>query len=165
MPNSPLIIGIDPGKTGGVACLHIDGTIHSVLPMPTMDALSDLIDTLKPEMVYLEKSQAMPGQGVCSMFSYGEHYGKIQGILIALLQAYHLVAPVTWTKKMHVGCSGADSKAKSLEVVKRRWPVQNLLATPRCKKPHLGITDALLIAEYGRVYVRGTVSPLPSVAS
>lgn len=143
-----IICGIDPGQKGGVAFIDSDNVV--VVPMPSIPGLIDLFREWSPDVVYLEKAQAMPSQGCVSMFNYGDHFGQLQGVLIALMIRYVLVPPRTWTKVIHAGCTGDDAKEKSLQAVQRLFPTVDLLATDRSRVPHQGLIDALLIAEYGR---------------
>jgi hypothetical protein len=152
------VVGIDPGKSGGIAFY---GEAVTVFPMP--DNLTDLavhFDTHKNSIdhVFLEKAQPMPKQGVVSVYGYGHHNGAIEGILSAYFIPYTLVKPQTWMKVMHAGAdSGLDTKGKSVQVCRRLFPGVDL--TPGKKtKPHDGMAEALLIAEYGRRILTGRSS-------
>jgi crossover junction endodeoxyribonuclease RuvC len=152
------ILGIDPGLSGGIAVLSPDGPWYE--PMPTVAAkkgellnLSALVRLLSGrdiDIAYLEMVSARPGQGVSSTFKFGRSYGAIEGILTGLKIPYQLVTPQAWTKVIHVGIEAADPKAKSQIAASRLFPSLDLRASVRCKKPHEGVVDALLIAEYGR---------------
>jgi len=91
----------------------------------------------------LEKVHAMPGQGVTSMFSFGEGYGVWQGILAGLQIPFDLVAPQTWKKHTMRDCS--KEKGASMVKALQLYPQADI----RLKKHH-GRADALLIAEYLR---------------
>ena len=147
-----MILGIDPGRSsGGVCFLEKDGTVTALEVMPPLlYSLVEMIHEYNPRMVFLEKAQSFPGQGISSAFNYGDHFGQLQGVLIALQKPYTLVGPARWTKELHIGCTGEDAKAKSLQAVTRIFPTVDLIATERSRKPHEGLIDALLIAEYGR---------------
>jgi hypothetical protein len=80
------------------------------------------------------------------MFSFGQNYGFIQGLLTANRLPYQLVPPQTWKKEFTVN----STKQTSIDVCKRLFPDVDLLATPKCKKPHDGMAEALLMAEYAR---------------
>ena len=95
----------------------------------------------------VEKVGAHPGQGVTSMFSFGQSYGFILGVLAALGIGVQLVPPGTWKKEFSL--IGKD-KAASVEVCKRLFPGVNLLATDKCRKDSDGMAEALLMAEYAR---------------
>jgi crossover junction endodeoxyribonuclease RuvC len=88
----------------------------------------------------------MPGQGVTSMFSFGKSAGFIEGVLTALAIPYQLVPPQTWKKVFSLNAS----KLNSIEVCQKLFPDVDLMRTERCKKPHDGMAEALLMAEYAR---------------
>lgn len=164
-----IIIGIDPGQTGGLARVDVpfeSATSFLVTPMPTIPkpkggsrllSLATLTDQLRywrfPEnsvcRVFIERAHAMPKQGVTSMFNYGMGFGQIEGILAALTIPYTMVEARTWTKAMWEGTSDGDPKARSLIVARRLFPGVKL-TVGKGTVPHKGIVDALLIAEYGR---------------
>lgn len=160
------IIGIDPGATSGawcsLACDHHGSILNSEwATMPEMYLLADLLEvTPGLKHVIVEKAQTMPNQGGVSTFRYGAHYGTILGILIALKLPHTLVHPSHWTRIMHAGTKTlgkgrAEAKKRSLEAALRLFPERDLRATPRSSKPHDGIIDAMLIAEYGRRHLFG----------
>lgn len=142
-----IYIGVDPGKNGGIALL--DDT-NEVRVYPYSE--ETLIEKLKYDSKFfdvkcvLEKVNAMPGQGVVSMFNFGQNYGFIQGVLKAYNVPFELVTPQKWKKEFSV----TSDKNTSIEVAKRLFPNVNLKATERCKKDHDGMAEALLIAEYCR---------------
>lgn len=151
------IIGIDPGKSGAVAFY---GEVIAVLPMPEnmIDFLTQL-DANKRSIdhVFLEKAQPMPKQGVVSVYGYGHHNGFIEGVLASLSVPYTLVKPQAWMKVMHVGAdSDLDTKGKSVQVCRRLFPGVDLCPGKKTK-PHDGMAEALLIAEYGRRVLSGKV--------
>lgn len=88
----------------------------------------------------------MPGQGVTSMFKFGENFGFIQGLLMAYSIPYELVTPQKWKKEFQV----TGDKNSSISVCKRLFPDVPLRRTDRCKKDHDGMAEALLMAEYAR---------------
>ena len=151
-----VIIGVDPGKKGGIAVIGENKEIISLTPMPliggkTIDAnaLANLFE-VADSVMYIEKVNAMPKQGVVSMFNFGFGCGLIEGIAAAFSIPYYKITPQTWMKIMHRGCDGKlDTKSRSIQVVKRQFPNLSLLATPRSKKDHDGMAEALLIALYG----------------
>ena len=83
----------------------------------------------------LEKVNAMPGQGVVSMFNFGQNFGFIQGVLKAYEIPFELVPPQKWKKEFSV----TSDKNTSIEVAKRLFPGVNLKATDRCRKDHDGM--------------------------
>lgn len=151
-----LVVGIDPGQTGAVASL--DGQeIHEIHVMKDVYWFADYMESLKrtdPKiMVYIERAQAMPKNGAVSMFRYGQHFGELLGVLSCLRIPFQTVPPITWTKAMHqTGSKSLSPKARSLQALQRIFPDIRLTdpTSERARVPHLGIIDALLIAEYGR---------------
>lgn len=142
-----IYIGIDPGKNGGIAVIHDDFIQNK--PYSDEDIIK-LVCYAKARTnnarCVLEKVNAMPGQGVVSMFNFGQNYGFIQGVLKAYNIPFELVPPAKWKKEFSV----TSDKNTSIEVAKRLFPQVNLKATERCKKDHDGMAEALLMAEYCR---------------
>lgn len=151
-----IIIGIDPGKKGGLAWME-DGVIIDVLAMPVAGKELDLGeivdfcnsggDKIIVDFAYIEKVGAMPGQGVVSMFTFGKVTGALYGIMAALKIPYRLVTPQTWKKAILLDTD--RSKEAALDYVKRIHPFVELKATAQSRKAHMGIVDAICIAEYG----------------
>ena len=100
----------------------------------------------------------MPGQGVRSTFSIGFGFGIWQGLLTALQMPFELVSPQRWQREMFAGVNRDDTKAASALVAQRLRPDVDWRATPRCRKPHDGLTDAFCIAEYGRRRLAGSAA-------
>lgn len=147
-----LIVGIDPGRKGAI-CEYWEDKDHIALYQMTIETFAERANqwTVYPEVaIYLEKAQAMSKQGVVSMFSYGRHFGQLEGILMGNGLDYNLIAPQSWTSKMTKTYAGDNAKQRASSAAKFLFPDVNLLATKRSRKPHDGFVDALLIAEYGR---------------
>lgn len=146
-----LFIGIDPGKKGGIACIDTQSGICYTVPYHDkwlIDMCRDESSGGKTEHIVccLEKVGAMPGQGVVSMFSFGQSVGYIKGVLESFRIPYQEITPQKWKREFGLN----SEKAASAKVCSRLFPDVSLLATPRCKKPHDGMTEALLMAEYAR---------------
>ena len=146
-----LFIGIDPGKSGGIAYINTESGIRYTEPYSD----KALIDICRDEswrgntehiMCCLEKVGARPGQGVVSMFSFGQSVGYIKGVLESFRIPYQEITPQKWKKEFGLN----SDKAVSAEVCRKLFPDVSLLATARCKKPHDGMAEALLMAEYAR---------------
>lgn len=142
-------IGIDPGKSGGYAVLN-EGRIVIAKAWDDTEFISAMqyvadqpVSTIR---VALEKVNAMPHQGVTSMFNFGVSYGFIRGVLQAYGIPYQLVPPGVWKREFGL----SSDKQKSIDVCRRLFPDANLLPTPRCKKPADGIAEAILMAEFAR---------------
>ena len=144
-----LFIGIDPGKNGGIACIDTECGICYTEPYSDK-ALIDLCsaESRKGQNVIccLEKVGARPGQGVVSMFNFGQSVGYIKGVLEAFRIPYQEITPQKWKKEFGLN----SEKAASAEVCRKLFPDVRLLATPKSRKPHDGMAEALLMAEYAR---------------
>lgn len=142
------VIGIDPGKSGGVAVLDLDGNVEVCLGIGKMtdQDLWRLLALQEPGVVYLEKVHSSPQMGVVSAFTFGECYGKIYMAAIAAGLRLELVRPVQWQKSL--GLKTAKKKLGSAEN-KRRNKARAQELYPGQKVTH-EVADALLIAEYGR---------------
>lgn len=154
-----MIIGIDPGLSGAMAWLNDRGHIISVYDMPTMAygktgrkqvnaaELARLFrmhgnaDDLKRYIAIVEQVSAFPGQGVCSMFSFGQSFGVILGVLGALEVPYITVAPKTWKKFYGLGKDKEEARAKAIQC----FPTWSL---PR--KKDAGRAEAMLLARFGK---------------
>ena len=108
-----LIIGIDPGIKGAI-CILKDGEILDVFDMPTMpvgkknksqingsqifnEIQKAIINQDKKEIkVVIEQVSAMPGQGVTSMFNFGQSFGVVKGVCAAMQLSIHFVRPTKW---------------------------------------------------------------------
>jgi hypothetical protein len=140
------VIGIDPGKHGGIAWIT-DGK-PCVEKMPdTLQDLWDLIQSIgfevpdfKPYEVkaYIEQVSSSPGMGVVSAFTFGNGFGHLEMALTAASISFERVRPQVWQKAM--GCMTKGDK----NVSKRK--AQELF--PQIKVTH-ATADALLIAKYG----------------
>lgn len=138
-------IGIDPGKKGSLALLEDDKV--SIFPF-FEDTYIDVLSKVDPHnaVCCLEHVGAMPGQGVTSMFHFGENFGFIQGVLRAYKIPFELVRPQKWKKEFSI----TGDKNSSIQVCKRLFPEVNLLPTPRCKKEDDGMAEAALMALYAQ---------------
>ena len=145
-----VFIGIDPGKSGGIAVIE-DGQART-MPYSDRQLFATFYEVKKKSNIWseviccLEKVGAMPGQGVTSMFNFGVSYGYIKGVLEVFCIPYQEIPPQRWKKEFGLN----SDKAASVDVCRKLFPEVNLLATPRCRKPHDGMAEALLMAEYAR---------------
>lgn len=142
-----LYIGVDPGKSGGVA--FIRGTERRAVKMPAVDHdLWDLLVGNDPATVVIEKVASSPQMGVKSAFTFGQSAGLIRGVCIAAGLQMEYVAPSRWQRYFGLitkgGKIGRDSTAK-----KNRNKSKARELFPELKITH-AIADALLLAEYGK---------------
>ena len=149
------VLGIDVGLNGAVALVE-DGKLLEVHDMPTVtlernnkskrmvnaQALHLIIRNAKADAAYLERLNAMPGQGVTSMFSMGQSLGVVLGILAACEVPTTTIPPRTWQKALDVpqGKDGSRYRAAQL------FPEEAGMFS-RVKDD--GRSDATLIAVYG----------------
>ncbi len=159
-----LIVGIDPGKTGALAVINDEGELVSRQPFPLVEGtlepgpvfqmfqeVADCWQFQNSIYAFIEKATAMKGQGVSSTFKFGMNYGFVRMAVAAMGWKHELVHSSRWTKVMHTGVdSKLESKKKSGIAIQRLFPGESFLTTERSKKPHEGVVDAVLIAEYGR---------------
>ena len=154
-----LIIGIDPGITGSI-CFFEDGKIIEVVEMPNMaegkknkkqvngaqiyHEISLRIKNLKEEeiKVVIEQVSAMPGQGVTSMFNFGQSFGILKGICSAMQLPMYFVRPTKWKKYFNLINSEKDaSRTKAIEV----FPY---FSSQLLRKKDSNKADAILIASF-----------------
>ena len=147
------VCGIDPGKKGGLTIIEDDKLIDRIaMPINDEDNISwetiaDFLSKHKPNVVYIEQVGARPGQGVCSMFSFGKSYGGLFGVCGALKLKVKTVIPRTWQKRL-LG-EGTHEKEDTIKFCQTKYPEVSLLATARSKVSHDGIADSIGIASYG----------------
>ena len=143
-----IYIGIDPGKTGAMAYITNDGLVN-VIPFDEdlyKFTLNGLGRQDEPVICALEHVNAMPGQGVTSMFNFGMNFGWIRGVLEANHIPYELIRPQKWKKEFSI----TQDKNQSIAVCKRLFPDVSLLRTEKCRKDDDGLAEAILLAEYAR---------------
>ena len=154
-----LIIGIDPGISGSI-CFLEDGKILDVIEMPTMaegkknkrqvngsqiyNEISKRIsnDSYQDIRVIIEQVSAMPGQGVTSMFNFGQSFGILKGICSAMQLPMYFVRPAKWKKYFGLIKSEKDaSRTKAIEV----FPY---FSSELSRKKDSNKADAILIASF-----------------
>ena len=154
-----MIIGIDPGISGSI-CFFEDGKIKEVIEMPTMtegkknkkqvngsqiyNEISSKINKNKDQdvRVVIEHVSAMPGQGVTSMFNFGQSFGILKGICSAMQLPMFFVRPARWKKYFNLINSEKDaSRTKAIEI----FPY---FSSQLSKKKDSNKADAILIASF-----------------
>jgi crossover junction endodeoxyribonuclease RuvC len=151
-----IVLGIDPGLDGGLAFIG-DG-LFDIMTMPILEndkgreldeeAIASIIKQYQNGIILavVEKVHSMPKQGVRSTFTFGMGYGQIKGILAALAIPRELVRPQEWQRTI---LKGYPEGSEAI-VASQLFPGRDFRKSQRSKKPHSGILDAVLIAEYGR---------------
>ena len=154
-----LIIGIDPGISGSI-CFLKDGKIIDVVDMPTMadgkknkrqvngsQIYNEISKKIMKEenqnvRVIIEQVSAMPGQGVTSMFNFGQSFGILKGICSAMQLPMYFVRPAKWKKYFNLINSGKDaSRTKAIEIFPYFSPQLS-------KKKDSNKADAILISNF-----------------
>jgi len=146
-------IGCDPGKSGALVCISSDGV--EIVPFDEI-AYRDTLERWSKDECYavLEAVSAMPGNGAVSMFSFGDTFGFVRGMLLAFRISYQTMRPQSWKKLYNLNLgkdkTKAEKKAASIAVCNSLFPNVSLKRTERCAKPDDNIADALLLAETAR---------------
>ena len=154
-----LIIGIDPGISGSI-CFLDNGKILDVIEMPVMtDGKknkkqvngSQVYNEISKRIKQFEKNQirvviehvsAMPGQGVTSMFNFGQSFGILKGICTAMQLPMYFVRPAKWKKYFNLLNSEKDaSRTRAIEI----FPY---FSSQLSRKKDSNKADAILIASF-----------------
>ncbi len=153
-----LVIGIDPGISGSI-CFFEDGKIIEVIEMPVMtegkknkkqvngaqiynEFLKKINNKGDEIRVVIEQVSAMPGQGVTSMFNFGQSYGILKGICSAMQLPVFFVRPAKWKKYFNLINSQKDaSRTRAIEI----FPY---FSSQLSKKKDSNKADAILIASF-----------------
>lgn len=141
-------LAFDPGANGSLCLLQENGDTFFVDFKTTgLKGYINFISTITPTMTAIEAVSAMPGQGVTSMFSFGQRYGELQGMLITLNIGYDLVRPQAWQKLAHI--PPKSGKKGIYEVISRLYPNADLTGLKGGVMD--GRCDALGLAHYLRI--------------
>ena len=154
-----LIIGIDPGLSGSI-CFFENGKILDVVEMPTMtegkknkrqvngaQIYNEILKRIEKKekhniRIIIEQVSAMPGQGVTSMFNFGQSFGILKGICSAMQLPMFFVRPAKWKKYFGLINSEKDaSRTKAIEMFPYFSPHLS-------KKKDSNKADAILIASF-----------------
>ena len=154
-----IIIGIDPGISGSI-CFFEDGKINDVIEMPTMTEGKKNKKQVNGSQIYneilkrtnkfqkkdirvvVEQVSAMPGQGVTSMFNFGQSFGILKGICSAMQLPIYFVRPAKWKKYFNLINSEKDaSRTRAIEI----FPY---FSSQLSKKKDANKADAILIASF-----------------
>lgn len=147
------ILAIDPGAKGALAFFDIEAGILDVVDTPSVQVkrgqklkleispqmTAAVIAARKPTVAVMEKTGAMPGQGVSSMYQFGRSCGMLEGILAALQIPITYVSPVTWQKDVNARGGKDGNRARAAEL----FPAA---AAEFSRKKDDGRADAALMA-------------------
>ena len=151
------IIGIDPGLSGAIAVLE-NNKVLNIFDIPVMsegkknkrqlnsallvNLLKENINKEEEVAVVVEQVNAMPGQGVTSMFNFGQTFGALKGICAALELPIFFVRPSKWKKHFELINSSKDaSRTKAIKMYPK-------LSNQLSKKKDVNKSDAILIARF-----------------
>ena len=151
------IIGIDPGLSGAIAILD-EQKVVELFDMPVMSdgkknkrqlnsahlvkLIKDNIKNMDDTVVVVEQVNAMPGQGVTSMFNFGQSFGILKGICSAMQLPVYFVRPAKWKKYFNLINSEKDaSRTRAIEI----FPY---FSTELSRKKDSNKADAILIASF-----------------
>ena len=152
-----IIIGIDPGINGAISVIE-NKKILEVYDTPTMidgkknkrqingaqvsNIIKERLSSEKDVVVVVEQVNAMPGQGVTSMFNFGQSFGVIKGICAALSLPIYFVRPTKWKKHFNLIKTNKEAgRTKAIEV----YPE---ISGKLSRKKDSNKADAILIARY-----------------
>jgi crossover junction endodeoxyribonuclease RuvC len=146
------IIGIDPGKSGGIAWITNGKPCVEKMPDTVQDVwelIQDIIHSGEPAdrlskvcggmKAYIEQVHSSPQMGVVSAFTFGNGFGHIEMALTAAGIPFERIRPAAWQKAM--GCMTKGDKNISKRKAQELFPSMTVTHAS---------ADALLIAEYGR---------------
>ncbi len=154
-----LIIGIDPGISGGI-CFFEDGQVKDIIDMPVMadgkknkrqingpQVYNEFLRRInkfqkKDIVVVIEQVSAMPGQGVTSMFNFGQSFGVLKGICSAMQLSMFFVRPAKWKK--YFGLIKTEKDASRTKVIE----IFPYISSELSRKKDSNKADAVLIASF-----------------
>jgi len=151
-----MILGIDPGASGALAFFDFEKGELTIFDMPvaTVERNGKTKKEVSPAMLAMlcrgievrraivERVNAMPGQGVTSMFAFGRSFGIVEGVLGGLNIPTSYVTPQAWRKAMQVREGKDGSRQRAAELFPK-------YADQFALKKHDGRAEAALIAYYG----------------
>jgi hypothetical protein len=176
-------IGIDGGLTGAVVAVSQDLRLLGYFDMPLIEGtrkkkggkkrhvhtydgpelhrkLGAMIDVLRKHgftvTVFLEFAQAMPKQGVSSVFTTGRCYGMAEMALVSHKVPYQIIHSATWMKQVFAGLPKTDDKSRSFTQAARLFPLLPLKKPKGTTLSLDGRADAALLAYYGLTQLQGT---------
>ena len=163
-----LIIAMDPGINGAI-CFFENGEVKDVIDMPTMSEGKknkrqvnghQIFNELKLRIknyditdinVVVESVSAMPGQGVTSMFNFGQSFGVLKGVCAAMQLPIFFVRPMKWKKHFELINSQKDaSRTKAIEMFPK---ISSVLS----KKKDSNKADAILIASFYENIIKNNI--------
>ena len=154
-----LIIGIDPGISGAI-CFFEDGQVKEMIDMPVMadgkknkrqingpQVYNEILKRInkfqkKDIIVVIEQVSALPGQGVTSMFNFGQSFGVFKGICSAMQLSMFFIRPAKWKK--YFGLIKTEKDASRTKVIE----IFPYISSQLSRKKDSNKADAILIASF-----------------
>ena len=154
-----LIIGMDPGISGAI-CFFENGEVKEIIDMPNMadgkknkrqingpqvyNEISSRIKNIpkKEIVVVIEQVSAMPGQGVTSMFNFGQSFGVLKGICSAMQLSMYFIRPAKWKK--YFGLIKTEKDASRTKVIE----IFPYISSQLSRKKDSNKADAILISSF-----------------
>ena len=161
-----LILGVDPGIKGALSWYNPDKrrVIETVqLPISpnragkarlNLNSIALTVSRMAPRTKFavVEDVHSMPGQGVASMFAFGQALGQLEGLIAAYFIPIHKVSPATWKSVLHL----SKDKKESRTMAAALFP-EHAAAFSRAKDD--GVAEATLLAVYGGLYFDDAAEP------
>jgi hypothetical protein len=142
------IVGVDPGLSGAVAFFFPSHPhVISVEDTPTVDSrvngveLTDRLTQMKPDACLIELVASRPGQGVASMFRFGQAFGTVIGVVQALHIPIQFVTPTKWKRHFNLSSDKEESRRLAIDL----WPEN---ADRFSRKRDDGRAEAALLAKF-----------------
>ncbi len=141
-----VLIGIDPGASGGISILERGELATYKMPETETDIV-DFFRQFDPNntKAMIERLHGLPRMSSTAMFSFGRNYGTVRTALISLKIPFDDVPPKNWQKIFSISYQKKMSSSQKKNITKAK--AQQLF-------PHIAVThaiaDSLLILEYLR---------------
>lgn len=159
-------VGIDPGKKGAIAVIDDNANVISTYVLPLkgkdidLDGLCDIMSDLaqSAEVIFMEMNKSLFKASKGTMYTMGRVIGNIEASVHCNGGSIKYVKPRIWQREVWEAVDEVkrDPKGTSLKCAERLFPTADLKygdnekKSRRRTKPHDGIVDALLIAEYAK---------------
>lgn len=161
-----MILGIDNGISGALVFMTDDGDLGPMSLMPIQKSrkgneinihevwnfVSRIWEHIDPEELIVTIEEPGGSKSAAAAASMSGSFHALRAMCALKGLPVHRITPAAWQKKMIPGAKG-ETKALALTKARELWPQEAFLASPRCTKPHDGLIDAALIAEFTRIHI------------